>query len=181
MKKNWQIVTEYIIAHEDEFMEYLESEHDIEGSDMDFILKKIDARLKRLEGGGLVISAIARRKGHNGRTKRHYLVGDRWFDLEELAAIVPVNVEGKHLSAQALNGRICQADTPLNNPDILKPRLTTAERVVFAAAARKNSHRGRTAADTTADATTTTTNPDTIGCAQRAKLAAIPLGIYDNI
>ena len=49
MKEHWEIVRQFVLANEDIFMEYLESEHDIEGSDMDFILD--DLKPKQKEGG----------------------------------------------------------------------------------------------------------------------------------
>jgi len=167
MKSEWKIVTQYILDHEDEFMEYLESEHEIEGSDMDFILETIGSKLQA--NAVPVITKIEKRKGENGRTKKHYLVGDTWFDLARLATTIPVNSEGKLLSAQALNVRIVKAENPLNNPDILAPRLTNAERPLATIAAK---------ASTTPSRNRST---DEVDCERRAKLMAISVGVYDNI
>ena len=167
MKSKWKIVTQYILDHEDEFMEYLESEHEIEGSDMDFILETIGSKIQA--NAVPVITKTEKRKGENGRTKKHYLVGDTWFDLNSLALTIPANAYGDLLSAQALNGRIVTAENPLNNPDILAPRLTNAERMLATIAAKASAAASRNE------------STDEAGRERRAKLMAIPVGVYDNI
>lgn len=39
---SWKIIKQFIVKNEDEFMEFLEDEHDIEGSDAETVIKQVE-------------------------------------------------------------------------------------------------------------------------------------------